>query len=66
MQPHEERVLAEEAELSDRLNKLGAFIHGETFPTLAAEDQRLLQEQDDCMRAYAGVLRQRIARFAGA
>lgn len=65
-QGHEARVTAEERELSDKLNKLGAFIHGETFKGLPAEDQRLLQEQDAHMRAYGGVLRQRIARFKGA
>lgn len=63
MQPHQERVVTEEAELSDKLNKLGAFIHGEVFKALPVEDQQLLQEQDDHMRLYAHVLRQRIERF---
>lgn len=64
MRPHEERVVAEENELAFKLNKLGAFIHGETFKALAAEDRTLLQEQDGHMRSYLGVLRRRIQRFA--
>lgn len=63
MQPHEERVVAEEQELSDKLNKLGAFIHSEKFSALAGIDQFLLGRQDDHMRAYVGVLRERIKRF---
>lgn len=66
MAPHEDRVIAEEKDLSDKLNKLGAFIHGDMFKTLTTEDHRLLQEQYDHMRGYVGVLRQRIARFRGA
>lgn len=63
MQAHEQRVVEEEAGLSEKLNKLGEFIHGEVFKTLPDEDQLLLQEQDDHMRAYAHVLRKRIERF---
>lgn len=63
MAPHEERVIAEEAELTGRLNKLGEFIHADIFRTLPAEDRGLLQEQDDHMRKYVAVLRKRIARF---
>lgn len=66
LKPHEDRVVNEERELSDKLNKLGAFIHGEQFKALPVEDQALLQEQDDHMRAYADVLRRRIARFSPA
>jgi hypothetical protein len=64
MQPHQERVVEEEKALSEKLNKLGEFIHGSVFSSLPAEDQTLLQEQDDHMRAYAHVLRKRIERFS--
>ena len=63
MEPHQERVIKEEAELSDKLNKLGAFIHGEVFKTLPEEEQELLQAQDDTMREYLEILRSRIDRF---
>ena len=63
MQDYQQRVVDEEIALSEKLNKLGAFIHGEVFLTLPEEDRTLLQEQDDHMRAYANVLRQRIERF---
>lgn len=64
MEPFKERVIEEEKALSDKLNKLGAFIHGEAFKSLPAEDQSLLQQQDDHMRAYVHVLRKRIERFS--
>lgn len=63
--PHQERVVAEERELDERLNRLSAFIHGHTFKTLDNEEQLLLQMQDDCMRTYIHILRKRIARFSG-
>jgi hypothetical protein len=61
-----ERVVEEEKLLSDKLNKLGEFIQGRVFKTLAFEDQTLLQEQDNHMRAYVHVLRRRIERFSAA
>jgi len=66
MQPHEERVVEEEKALSEKLNKLGEFIHGEVFAVLPEEDKSLLQEQDDHMRSYVNVLRRRIERFKAA
>ncbi len=64
MQPHQERVIEEEKELSEKLNKLGEFIHGDVFHALPDEDKELLQDQDDHIRAYVNVLRKRIERFA--
>lgn len=63
MKPHEERVVVEERELDVKLNALGVFIHGAVFATLPDEDQRLLQAQEEFMRGYLGILRQRIERF---
>jgi hypothetical protein len=61
--PHEERVIAEEKDVSEKLSKLSAFLHGKVFATLLIEDQKLLEEQYVYMLAYAAVLRRRIARF---
>jgi hypothetical protein len=61
--PHQERVVAEERELSEKLDRLVAFIGGDVFRSLDDHDQELLQRQADAMRAYADILGQRIARF---
>ena len=63
MPTYQERVVAEEKYLSEKLNKLSAFIHGERFAALAAEDRSLMLDQACHMAAYADVLRLRIARF---
>lgn len=59
-----QRLVHEAADLTEKLIKLGAFVHGDIFPTLPVEDQRLLQEQDGLMRGYLGVLRRRIERLS--
>jgi hypothetical protein len=63
MKPFQERVAAEKAELDERREKLIAFIHGEVFKTLPAEEQDRLSWQIDVMDEYSEVLRQRIAVF---
>lgn len=43
LQPHQQRVVDEKNEVSDRLSKLYAFFRGPIFPTLSeAEQSRLL------------------------
>lgn len=39
MQPHQQRVVDEKAELEERINKLTAFISGDTFKSLECRDQ---------------------------
>jgi len=63
MQPHEERVVKEQADLNEKINKLNAFIGGDIFNGLPEEDRALLEEQSRWMSAYSGVLRERIKRF---
>lgn len=63
LKPHEERILAERGELSDRLGKLNAFIDGAGFVALAETDRDLLVRQRSYMTAYLGVLSLRVARF---
>lgn len=63
MQPHEERVVAEQKELNDKINKLNGFIGGNAFNALPEEDRALLEEQSRYMSAYSGVLHERIKRF---
>lgn len=64
LQPHQQRVVAEKAELDDRLNKLLAFTAGPIFGNLSAAERGLLHEQASYMQAYSNVLGQRIAAFA--
>lgn len=62
-QPHEERVIAEKAELDQKIEKLGAFLKTGTFDALPGEEQALLREQHSTMETYSWLLGRRIARF---
>jgi hypothetical protein len=64
MQPHEERVVNEQKELSEKIVKLNAFIGGPIFKTLHGAEQSLLERQLVAMQQYSGILQQRIEMFA--
>lgn len=66
LQPHEQRVIAEYAELVDRVKKLTNFRLGRVVGRLSQLDQELLREQEEAMSRYAAVLSKRIARFGQA
>lgn len=59
----QQRVIAEKAQLKDRLTKLSAFVEGEAFQNLSLLDQNLLREQKQLMERLDRVLWERIARF---
>lgn len=62
--PHQQRVLAEKAELDERLSKLDAFIlDNPLYLQLPADEQNRLSRQSKAMAAYSGVLAERIAAF---
>jgi hypothetical protein len=63
MQPHQERVVTEKAEVDERLAKLHAFIKTETFAGLDAAEQKRLQRQAGIMTDYSLVLGERIKAF---
>lgn len=63
LQPHQQRVVAEYAELDDRLRKLCTFLESDRFAGLDAEDRDLLEKQAQAMRMYANILTVRIERF---
>lgn len=63
--PHEQRVVAEHAELDDRLNKLSAFLLTDTFDQLGVDAQDRLRAQVAAMSDYSNVLSERIAAFTG-
>lgn len=63
LQPHQQRVVVEKAELDLKLNALNEFTGTETFQDLPSEDRWLLDQQYQAMSAYSAVLARRIARF---
>lgn len=64
MSAHQDRVLQEKADLSEKIVKLTAFMVTEVFHQLPEEDRKLLREQWELMMKYEWVLAQRIKRFA--
>jgi hypothetical protein len=64
MEPYQERVVQEKAELDDKIDKLDYFIGKEMkYGALPAKDRRLLQLQLAAMSLYSDILTQRIAAF---
>ena len=64
MKSHQERVLTERNELSEKLTKLEAFIfHGQIFSSIPPDEQKRLLKQYFFMEAYLEVLEDRIANF---
>lgn len=62
--PHQDRVIAEHAELAERLEKLDAFIGGVVFTKVLDEaEQQRLRAQAEHMREYARILAIRITAF---
>ena len=60
MQPHQQRVADEHAELDDRLVKLNAFINSDKFSAVSQTEQDLLIRQSVWMTGHLGVLVQRV------
>lgn len=63
MQAHQERVVQEKAELSDKTQKLEAFLGGSIYASLPAAEQSRLSRQYLIMQLYEQVLSERIANF---
>ena len=64
MQPHQQRVVDEKAELDAKLAKLLTFImNNPTYKTLPAAEQHRLSQQSGFMQGYSNVLAERIAAF---
>ena len=59
--PHLQRVIAEKAQLDDKIGKLSAFLDTDTFKSLPAKQNELLTTQLSCMREYSGLLAERLA-----
>ena len=64
MEPHQQRVVEELKQLTDRREKLGIFMGGgKVFGALPADEQSRLRRQFDIMVSYEGVLQERINHF---
>lgn len=63
MQPYQQRVIDEKAELDDRLAKLQAFWDNPIFTTLPPAERERLERQSRIMQDYSAVLGERIAAF---
>lgn len=61
--PHQQRVLDECSELSERAAKLDLFIGGEVFRSIPSAEQRRLKRQLAIMNLYCDVLNERIENF---
>jgi hypothetical protein len=65
LQPHQQRVVAEKADLDDRMGKLDAFIaQNPMFLKLDPAEQERLTRQYRYMEQYSRVLGERIEAFA--
>jgi hypothetical protein len=61
LQPHQERVVKEMNDLSDKCEKLSVFINSDLFTGIVSEpEQKRLKTQLLCMSAYLEVLKDRI------
>ncbi|HGW4592389.1 TPA: hypothetical protein ACNH0U_001913 [Proteus mirabilis] len=64
MQPHQQRVVDEKAELEVKINKLNSFIATNSiFTDMNDTQQGLLMAQVGAMNAYLEILNLRIASF---
>lgn len=63
LKPFQQRVIDEHAELSDKLDKLIAFIGTQTYLDLPAPERDRLWRQSIAMGEYLSILAQRIAAF---
>lgn len=61
--PHEQRVIDEHRELTEKLNKLRTFFDKPIFRGLAEAEQMRLRAQAGFMDGYQDMLRERIIAF---
>ena len=66
MQPHQQRVVDEKAELDERLRKLMTFTITPTFAGLDEAERNRLARQAETMAKYSEILGDRVAAFAPA
>lgn len=60
LQPHQQRVVDERAELAERLEKLRSFTESARFASLPETEQGPLTRQEMAMAAYLAALDERL------
>jgi len=60
---HQQRVIAEKAELDTRLSKLDAFLATDVYSSLPTEERQRLYHQSSIMQEYSKILADRISAF---
>ena len=65
MQPHQESLVKEKAELDEKIANLEAFQQGDIHRTLPEIERARLKRQFWHMKDYSDVLGERIAAFEG-
>jgi hypothetical protein len=65
LQAHQQRVVAEQKELFDRIQKLTAFTNGAMWGQIDRAERERLKRQLTAMEQYDAVLLERIAAFKG-
>lgn len=63
LQPHQQRVVTEKADLDEKLSKLLAFFQTPTFEGLPEAERMRLRNQARFMDGYAACLEDRIRAF---
>lgn len=65
LQPYQQRVVEEKADLDERLSKLRAFIsHPDFFEHMTDEDKRVrLVRQEQALKMYSNILCKKIYAF---
>ncbi len=63
MPPHQQRVVTERDELTEKITRLAVFMDGEVFSGLPRDEQYRLHIQHGFMVAYCDVLEDRIDHF---
>jgi hypothetical protein len=64
MQPHQQRVVDEKAELDEKRSKLSAFFNTDLFRRLDQAEKDRLRTQHSVMGVYSEVLHQRVSAFS--
>lgn len=64
--PHEQRVIDEHRDLTEKLNKLRAFFDTPTFSLFTEAEQMRMRAQAVFMDGYQNMLRERISAFKAA
>ncbi len=63
MTEYQVRVVIEQRDLDEKVERLKTFLGGATFKTLAPDEQECLTRQARIMADYSAVLGERIASF---